>query len=110
MKAKTVHLDEHFAGKEHNEEEVGDILEVIQPCRLSVMFSSQDAGVYKDQNDNQPKHGLGLDRFATFSTSTTVEFGKGFLFLLPPGIGLRDGVPLAGFGFGIGGQLRCNRH
>ena len=45
MKAKTVHLDEHFAGKEHNEEEVGDILEVIQPCRLSVMFSSQDAGV-----------------------------------------------------------------
>ena len=110
LKAKTVHLEEHFAGKEHNEEEVGDVLEVIQPGGLSVMFSSKDAGVQKDQNDNQPKHGLGLDSFATFPTSTTVEFGKGLLLFLPPGVGLGDGVTLGPFGLSVRGQLRCNRH
>ena len=45
LKAKTVHLEEHFAGKEHNEEEIGDTLEVVQPRGLTVVFSSKYTGV-----------------------------------------------------------------
>jgi hypothetical protein len=38
LKAETVHFEEHFEGEEHNEEQVGDLLEVVQPRRLTVVL------------------------------------------------------------------------
>ena len=39
LKAKTVHLEEHLEGEQDHEEEVGDLLEVVQPRRLPVVLS-----------------------------------------------------------------------
>ena len=64
MKAKTVHLQKHLTGEKYNKEQIGVFLEIVQPCRLPIMLSSQNARVQKDQYDDQPKHPL---RFACFA-------------------------------------------
>ena len=58
MKAQGIHFEEHFNCKEHHEEEVGDLLEVIEPFRLSVVLSGKHTGVEKYKNDDEPEHGL----------------------------------------------------
>ena len=89
MKAETVHLEEHFTGKEHHEKQIGDVLKVVEPWWLPVMFRCQDARVQKDQSDNQPKHGLRFDGPPTISPGTPVELVKSLLLFLPPGGGFR---------------------
>ena len=64
MKAKTVHLQKHLTGEKYNKEQIGVFLEIVQPCRLPIMLSSQNARIQKDQYDDQPKHPL---RFACFA-------------------------------------------
>ena len=64
LKAKTVHLQKHLTGEKYNKEQIGVFLEIVQPCRLPIMLSSQNARVQKDQYDDQPKHPL---RFACFA-------------------------------------------
>jgi hypothetical protein len=38
LKAETVHFEEHFEGEENHEEQVGDLLEVVQPRRLTIVL------------------------------------------------------------------------
>jgi hypothetical protein len=38
LKAETVHFEEHFEGEEDDEEQVGDLLEVVEPRRLAVVL------------------------------------------------------------------------
>ena len=64
LKAKTVHLQKHLTGEKYNKEQIGVFLEIVQPCRLPIMLSSQNARIQKDQYDDQPKHPL---RFACFA-------------------------------------------
>lgn len=85
LKAETVHFEKHFAGEEHDEEEVGDLLEVVEPGRLAVVLRGQHASVQEDQYDNDPKHGLTLDGFPAGPSGPSVGLLHSLLFLLPPG-------------------------
>ena len=109
LKAETVHLQGHFKGEEHNKEEIGDLLKVIKPCGLAVMFSSQYARVEEHEDDNEPEHALRLDGPAAVSTSPTIELVKAFLLLLKPSVGLRVHAFLSSFAFRIRLQLGYNR-
>ena len=111
MKAQAVHLDEHLNGEEHDEEEVGHLLEVVQPRGLPVMLRGQDARVEEHQDDDDPEHGLGLDGLSTDPAGAAVELLRGLLLLLPPGVGLLERllalVP-AGAALAVRRQFGCN--
>ena len=109
LKAKTVHLQEHLTGEEHNKEQIGVFLEVVQPCRLSIVFSRQNASVQKYQNDNQPKHPLGFTSLSRRPSDPPVGLVEGLFLLLKPSVWFRlDSILF--FGLLVGMELRCNRH
>ena len=70
-----VHLQQHLAGEEADEEQVGVLLEVVKPGRLMVVFSGQDTGVEEDQGHDQPEHPLGLADVAALSSHGSVPSG-----------------------------------
>ena len=70
-----VHLQQHLAGEEADEEQVGVLLEVVKPGRLVVVFSGQDTGVEEDQGHDQPEHPLGLADVAALSSHGSVPSG-----------------------------------
>ena len=108
LKAETVHFEEHLAGEEDNEEQVGDLLEVVEPRRLAIVLRRQDARVEEDEDDDQPEHALRLDGAAAGPTRSPVELVKGLLLLLVPRVGLGDAHVFTGLRLGVAGQLRCN--
>ena len=75
-KAKSVHLQQHLAGEEADKEEIGVLLEVVKPDGLVVVLGGKDAGVEEDEDDNQPKHPLGLADLSSLPTHFTIPPGK----------------------------------
>ena len=80
--AKGVHLQQHLAGEEADEEEVGVLLEVVEPERLVVVLGGKDAGVEEHQDHDQPEHPLGLADLTSLPPHLTV----------PPGMRVSDMV------------------
>ena len=74
--AKGVHLQQHLAGEEADEEEVGVLLEVVEPERLVVVLGGKDAGVEEDQDHDQPEHPLGLADLPCLPPHLTVPPGR----------------------------------
>ena len=75
--AKGVHLQQHLAGEEADEEEVGVLLEVVEPEGLVVVLGGKDAGVEEDEDDDQPEHPLRLADLTSLTTHLTIPPGKG---------------------------------
>ena len=73
---KSVHFQQHLAGEEADEEEVGVLLEVVEPERLVVVLGGKDAGVEEDQDDDQPEHPLRLADLTSLTTHLTIPPGK----------------------------------
>jgi hypothetical protein len=57
LKYQGIHLEEHLNSEEYNEEEVGDLLEIV-PLRLTIVFCGKEKGVQKYKEDYEPEHGL----------------------------------------------------
>ena len=58
LETQGVHFEKHFNSKKDNKEEVGDLLEVVEPFRLAIMLSCKHTCVEKYQDDDEPEHGL----------------------------------------------------
>ena len=83
--SKCVHLQQHLAGEEADEEEVGVLLEVVEPERLVVVLGGEDAGVEEDQDHDQPEHPLRLADLPRLPPHLTVPPGMrvgGLVFVL----------------------------
>ena len=80
--AKGVHLQQHLAGEETDEEEVGVLLEVVEPERLVVVLGGKNTGVEEDQDHDQPEHPLRLADLPRLPPHLTV----------PPGMRVSDMV------------------
>ena len=74
--AQSVHLQQHLAGEEADEEEICVLLEVVEPEGLVVVLGGEDAGVEEDEDDNQPEHPLGLADFTSLPPHFTIPPGK----------------------------------
>lgn len=58
LKSKAVHFEEHLAGEEDDEEQVGVILEIVEPRRLAVVFRGEHTRVEEHEHDDEPEHSL----------------------------------------------------
>jgi len=58
-------------------------------------LSYQDASVEEDERDNEPEHGLRLDRSPAGPPCPPVELVESFLLLLPERVGLDDDALVA---------------
>ena len=74
---KSVHFQQHLAGEEADEEEVGVLLEVVEPERLVMVLGGKDAGVEEDEDDDQPEHPLRLADLTSLTAHLTIPPGKG---------------------------------
>ena len=72
MEAQRVHLNEHLDGEENHEEEVCDLLEVVKPLWLAVVLGGEYDCVKEDKDDDEPEHGLRLDRAPAVSPRFSV--------------------------------------
>lgn len=108
LETEAVHFEKHFKGEEHHEEQVGNLLEVVQPSRLAIMLGSQYTGVEEHQDYDQPEHGLGLDCPPAGPPGPSVELLQVLLFLLPPRFRLIHDAFTGSFVFSLVGQFCCN--
>ena len=84
LESQGVHLQQHLEGEEDDKEHICDLLELFQPVRLVVVLGGEDPGVEEDQDDDEPEHGLRLDRPPTISSGLPIPPLNLFPFPLEP--------------------------
>ena len=84
LETEAVHFEETLESEENEEDEIADVLEGIEPRRLSVMLRRQDASVEEDHDDDSPVEKLGFDDLPDFPPDGAVDALKLLLLLDKP--------------------------
>ena len=67
-------------------------LEVVEPLGLLVVLRGQHARVEEDEHDDDPEHGLRLDRLPQHAPRPPVQLLQRLFSLVPKGLLIREDI------------------